>query len=149
MVATCLFAPAAFAQSSWKSDLLKWRQDHAGDLQKPDGWLSLAGLSWLQPGDNTVGSAADNKIRLTETAPAHLAILRLGGDTVTLVPPPGGFPSGFQVAGAPPKEGPLRADPDGDGLLDGETPFGELPARLPAILARPGTLCHLVRYPTD
>ncbi len=114
MVATCLFVPATFAQSSWKSDLLKWRQDHAGDLQKPDGWLSLAGLSWLQPGDNTVGSAADNKIRLTETAPAHLAILRLAGDTVTLVPPPGGFPSGFQVAGAPPKEGPLRADPDVD-----------------------------------
>ena len=43
----------------------------------------------------------------------------------------------------------LLSDDRLDALLDGETPFAELPAELPAILARPGTLCHLVRYPTD
>lgn len=43
----------------------------------------------------------------------------------------------------------LLADDRLDALLDGETPFAELPARLPALLARPGALCHLVRYPTD
>ena len=43
----------------------------------------------------------------------------------------------------------LLSDDRLDALLDGETPFAQLPARLPAILARPGALCHLVFYPTD
>jgi len=41
------------------------------------GYL-FAGLEWLQPGENSVGSAPDNKIHLA-SGPAHLAILRLDG----------------------------------------------------------------------
>ena len=40
----------------------------------------------------------------------------------------------------------LAADPRLDLLVRGETPFDALPAALPAILGRPGALCHLVRY---
>jgi threonine dehydrogenase-like Zn-dependent dehydrogenase len=38
------------------------------------------------------------------------------------------------------------ADPVLDRLVQDETPFADLPARLPDILGRPGALCHLVRY---
>lgn len=100
--------------STWQAEILQWRKDHAADLQRPDGWLSLTGLAWLQPGDNLVGSAADNRIRLAPENPAHLAILRLSGDTVTLAAPVGGFPAGLQVGGAAPEEGTLRTDPDSD-----------------------------------
>ncbi|HVH01693.1 MAG TPA: dehydrogenase, partial [Amaricoccus sp.] len=40
----------------------------------------------------------------------------------------------------------LLADPVLDVLIDGETAFDDLPARYGAILDRPGTLCHRVRY---
>src|SRR5256885_5444362 len=51
----------------------------------------LVGLEWLQPGDNSVGFAPESKIHLSK-GPAHLAVLHLEGDGVTLNPPAGGFP---------------------------------------------------------
>src|SRR5229473_1518486 len=45
---------------------------------------------------------------------AHLAILHLEGETVTLNPPLGGFPPDFLVAGAPAKSQPLRAEANND-----------------------------------
>jgi uncharacterized protein len=104
--------------ASWERDLLSWRAQHAADLLKPDGWLSLVGLEWLQPGDNSVGSAADNKIHLPADGPAYVAVLRLVGGAVTLNPPgslPNGwFPSGLLVDGKPATRQVLRVDPDKD-----------------------------------
>ncbi|HYL86198.1 MAG TPA: DUF1684 domain-containing protein [Candidatus Angelobacter sp.] len=96
-----------------KKDTVTWRAEHTAELLKPDGWLSLVGLEWLQAGDNSVGSASDNKIRLAK-GPAHLAILHLEVETVTLNPPPGGFPQDFRVEGAPAKTQTLRAEPNKD-----------------------------------
>ncbi len=101
-------------QADFAKDELAWRTQHVKDLQKPDGWLSLIGLEWLQPGETTIGSAPDNKIHLPATAPTHLAVLRFQNNSVTLMAPKGGFPAGLQVDGAPAKEQLLRADPDKD-----------------------------------
>jgi uncharacterized protein (DUF1684 family) len=108
-------APIVSQETSWQKDTSAWREEHKADLLKPDGWLSLIGLEWLQPGDNSVGSAADNKIHLP-SGPAHVAILRLEGETVTLNPPAEGFPSDFLVAGAPAKPQTLRAEANKDKL---------------------------------
>lgn len=43
----------------------------------------------------------------------------------------------------------LLADPALDALLTGESPFDDLPAAYAAILDRPETLCHRVRYGGD
>lgn len=96
-----------------KEDYATWRAEHAKELLKPDGWLSLVGLEWLQPGDNSVGSATDNKIRLA-SGPAHLAVLHLEGENVTLNPPAEGFPQDFLVSGAPAKLQSLRAEGNKD-----------------------------------
>ena len=40
----------------------------------------------------------------------------------------------------------LCADPALDCLVADETPFADLPQKLPTILGAPGALCHLVRY---
>jgi threonine dehydrogenase-like Zn-dependent dehydrogenase len=40
----------------------------------------------------------------------------------------------------------LCADPRLDVLVTDETPFADIPARLPDILGAPGALCHLIRY---
>src|SRR5258707_1104789 len=104
----------SFAQGgSWQEDNAAWRASHTADLLKPDGWLSLAGLEWLQPGENAVGSAPDNKIILA-SGPAHLAVLHLEGETVTLNPPAGGFPPDLLVAGTPAKPQTLRAEANKD-----------------------------------
>ena len=106
-------ALAASQETSWQKDNSAWREQHKADLLKPDGWLSLVGLEWLQPGNNSVGSAPDNEIHLA-TGPAHLAVLRLEGETVMLNPPGGGFPSNFLVAGIPAKPQTLQAEVNKD-----------------------------------
>ncbi len=112
-----LLAASAFSQDdAWQRELAIWRTQHAADLQKPDGWLSLAGLEWLRQGDNSFGSAPDNKIHLPARNPAHLGILRLESDTVTLLPPTGGFPKDLLVDGAPAASQMLRAVANQDKL---------------------------------
>src|ERR1700675_569113 len=101
-------------KDAWQKDLLDWRAKHVAELTKPDGWLSLAGLEWLQPGDNSFGGTADNKIHLAGATAAHLGVLQLNGQTVRLVEAAGGFPKEFLVAGAVAKSQELRTDADKD-----------------------------------
>jgi uncharacterized protein (DUF1684 family) len=115
LLVALLPAHAVPQETSWQKETAGWREEHKADLLKPDGWLALVGLEWLQPGDNAVGSAADNKIRLS-SGPAHLAIIHLEGEAVTLNPPTGGFPPDFLVAGAPAKSQSLRAEGNKDKL---------------------------------
>jgi uncharacterized protein (DUF1684 family) len=111
------FAGAGSAQQAdFAKEEAAWRESHVADLKKPDGWLSLIGLEWMTPGENAVGSAADNKIRLPKPAPEHLAILKFQNNEVTLLAPKEGFPAGLTVDGAPATERVLRADPDKDKL---------------------------------
>jgi uncharacterized protein len=107
-------APLPAQEGTWQQDLAAWRTKHAADLQKPDGWLALAGLEWLVPGDNTFGSAADNKIRLPASGPAHLGVLRLEGTTVTLAPPEAGFAAGLLIDGKPAQSQELRVGANND-----------------------------------
>src|SRR5205814_3518882 len=111
-----LLPPTAASQdTSWQKDNAAWREAHKVELLKPDGWLSLTGLEWLQPGENSVGSAPDNKIHLA-SGPAHLAVLHFDGEAVTLNPPAEGFSPDFLVAGVPAKSQTLRAEANKDKL---------------------------------
>lgn len=53
-----------------------WRTQRRDTLLKPDGWTSLVGLHWIDPGAHYVGSGADSGIRLS-MGPAHLGLLEL------------------------------------------------------------------------
>ena len=44
----------------------QWHQERIERLKKEDGWLALAGLFWLEPGENTFGSAPDNDLVFPE-----------------------------------------------------------------------------------
>lgn len=110
----CVSFVAAQQDADWKQDLSAWREQHAKELQKPDGWLALAALVWLEPGDNSVGSAADSKVRLPASGPAHAGVLHLEGMTVTLRPPAGGFPEGLLVDGKPAQAEELHTNPGND-----------------------------------
>jgi uncharacterized protein (DUF1684 family) len=107
-------SPPRAQTTDWGKEELAWRAQHVAELQKPDGWLSLIGLEWLEPGQTTLGSAADNKIHLPAPAPPYLAVLQFDNRTVQLLAPKSGFPADLKVDGVPAKEQTLRADPDYD-----------------------------------
>ena len=111
---TVLAWPCRGQDAGWRAELVAWRAQHALELQKPDGWLALTGLEWLQPGDNSFGSAADNKIHLPTSGPAHVGMLHLEGEKVALNPPAGGFPAGFLIDGKPAHAQALHVDADHD-----------------------------------
>ena len=49
------------AKRAYDKEILDWRHDRLQRLQKPDGWLSLVGMHWIEPGTSystTEGSAA-------------------------------------------------------------------------------------------
>lgn len=64
----------------------KWKAELAADLKLR--WLVLAGLFWLKPGANTVGSASDNAVVLP-SGPAQLGSFQLRGDEVSVTLKPG------------------------------------------------------------
>lgn len=115
------FARAESPAPNWQADELAWRANRAARLQAPEGWLSLVGLEWLGEGDNTFGSAADNKIPISGTAPAHIATVRLEKGALKLLPPAGGFPKGLTLDGHPAQEQTLYAD---DGATPSKLQFG-------------------------
>ena len=55
--------PAQAAKAYAREQYLR-RAKRIIDLNRPDGWTSLVGLHWLDPGVHRVGSDPDNGIRL-------------------------------------------------------------------------------------
>jgi len=114
LAATHSTAKSAFAgQSKDSREDADWRAQRAKTLSAPDGWLTLVGLEWLKPGQNTVGLATDNAVRLKGHAPDHLGVIDIEGGKLLLKAPAGGFPKGLLVNGKPAQEGPLASDDDG------------------------------------
>ncbi len=97
-------------KSAWQRDLLAWRAQRVDALRAPEGWLSLIALGWLKDGDNSFGSAEDNRVQIAGNGPAHMAIVRLEKNGLRLLPPAGGFPKDLLVDGQPAKEQALFAD---------------------------------------
>ncbi|MGN6481196.1 DUF1684 domain-containing protein, partial [Luteibacter sp.] len=89
----------AFAADDLKASVEKARAERLATLTAPDGWLSLIGLEWLQPGANRIGSAADNDIVL-KAGPAHLGTITLddsGTATIELAKNSGARVDGREV----------------------------------------------------
>jgi uncharacterized protein (DUF1684 family) len=101
-------APAPDKDTQWIQSLNTWRAQRASEIDAPDGWLTLVGLEWLQPGSNAVGAAADNQIRLHGAAPDHLGLIVVNPDNVRLQASPQGFPADLQIDGKPAIPGPLN-----------------------------------------
>ncbi len=84
-----------------------WRAKRVIDLNRPDGWTSLVGLHWLDPGAHRVGSDADNGVRLS-MGPEHLGVFTVRGKQVGFVPDAVVVVDGEPQVGA----GTLRTDSD-------------------------------------
>lgn len=67
---------------SHRQSIEAWRADRHKRLARSNSWLSLVGLEWLKDGENRIGSAADNDIRLPG-GPEHWGILLLQDDRLS------------------------------------------------------------------
>jgi uncharacterized protein len=73
----CLTAFAAVGDERYREQNERWRQKREADLKADDGWLTVSGLFWLQPGETRIGSDPSNDILLPAHAPASVGTLNL------------------------------------------------------------------------
>lgn len=99
-----------FAQkpASYADEIRAWRDAREVELRADDGWLTLVGLSWLDRGPNTVGSAPDSAVRLPAAAPARVGTIVFDGSQAHFSPEPG---SGVLINGEAARTGRLRPQP--------------------------------------
>ncbi|HET8819330.1 MAG TPA: DUF1684 domain-containing protein, partial [Xanthomonadaceae bacterium] len=109
-------AAEAAAQAAFEAGQQAWRTTRRERLLEPDGWASLVGLHWIEPGAHRVGSDEDNGIRIA-MGPAHLGVLRNDDGAVVFDPADGAVVhlDDAPITGATPLK--TDAQPGGPGVL--------------------------------
>jgi uncharacterized protein len=91
VMTTFALAPARAADNTakpavdaaYRQDFDKWQTELTDDLKQ--NWLTLAGLFWLKPGENTFGTDPKNAIVMpVGTTPAQAGVFILNGKDVSL-----------------------------------------------------------------
>lgn len=77
-------APLIPDEAAYAESILQWQEERLERLKDRDGWLSLAGLYWLEEGENSFGSGPDNDIVFPEKAQGYCGTLILEDSIVTL-----------------------------------------------------------------
>lgn len=78
------------ADPAYAAEIETWRKERFEGLKKEDGWFSLVGLFWLQPGENRFGSGPENRVIFPAgRAPAVAGTLIREGDAVRVRVEPG------------------------------------------------------------
>jgi uncharacterized protein len=66
------------APLDYSNTIKTWQEQRNEGLRKPDSWLTLVGLFWLNPGQNTIGSGEYNDIVLPpDSSPERVGSLVL------------------------------------------------------------------------
>lgn len=81
-------AKKARAEKVFLTENAAWREQRKQELLRPDGWTSLVGLHWIEPGAHYIGSGNDSGIRLT-AGPAKMGMLVLKRDRIEFTPESG------------------------------------------------------------
>jgi uncharacterized protein (DUF1684 family) len=72
------------AGNEYEQQILEWRAKKHDEVVRENGWLALAGLSWLKPGRNLVGSNPMCEVVLPERGPTFLGVIELKGKIARL-----------------------------------------------------------------
>src|SRR5262245_42153987 len=100
------------SDAAYTDQIEAWRAARVARLTAEDGWLSVIGLWWLDPGENSVGSAAGSRVGLpSDKAPAELGMIRLSDGTLSFRASPGVTVS---ADGRPVTAATLKSDVDGE-----------------------------------
>ena len=78
-------SPAAAPDPAYRAEIEKWRTDREARLKADGGWLQVAGLFWLKPGENSFGTDAKSTIVLPAgSGPARAGVFELRDGKVAL-----------------------------------------------------------------
>ncbi len=95
---------------SYRREVEAFRRQREERLTSDGGWLSVAGLFWLQPGSNRFGADKSNDLVLPPSAPSHAGTFWLESGQVTVQAAPG---APLTQAGRPVTKQVLRSDSGG------------------------------------
>ena len=146
IISTLIFGLVACSQApapvdpAYVTEIEEWRAGRLERLAADDGWLTLTGLHWLDPGENLFGSGEDNTVVVPDgNVPIVAGQLILGPDG--LVTAIAGEGSGVKVNGEPLTETTLKTDAMGkpDVVTAGRIQF--------YIIARDGRFAARVKDP--
>ena len=78
------------ADTEYEREILAWQVQRLKKLTVTDGWTKLVGLLWLEPGDNSFGRAATNRLVLENPGvPEQVGAFKVTGREVRFVAAPG------------------------------------------------------------
>lgn len=77
------------SMNTYTQEIAEWQQKRDAELRNPDGWLTLAGLFWLEPGRNSFGGDSSNDIHFPGLAAPRLGEFIVSDDRVEVVVAPG------------------------------------------------------------
>ncbi len=70
---------------NYQAEMEQWELDRVEELKSPTGWLRLAGMYWLEEGENSFGSGDDQDVQFPEgSIPEHAGYFILENGQVTL-----------------------------------------------------------------
>lgn len=97
---------------TYAAELEAERSQRLARLTAEDGWLSLTGLYWLEPGENRFGSAEDGAVVLPDPSVPDIAGLLVVGPNSEVIAL-GEEGAGVEINGEPLTEAVLKTDGDG------------------------------------
>jgi len=108
-------AGAGGADEAYRATVKKWRDEREARLRADGGWLTVAGLSWLKPGENRFGTDKTAAVVLPSgSAPPLAGVFELKGKETTVRLAEGTVAS---MAGLP-LTGPLVLRPDSGDVIE-------------------------------
>lgn len=104
-------AAAKAQKTAYEKEIADWRDGRLQRLTKPNSWLALVGMHWIEVGKTRVGAAADNGTRLA-VGPPKVGLVSLDRDGNIEFTPEAG--AEILIDGQP-ASGPVKLISDADG----------------------------------
>ncbi len=93
-ITLCVIAPGCVRgdeteqQASYRETIETWIEKREERLKRPDGYLSIVGLYWLEEGENTFGSDPSSDIVFPDKALPSIGYFDVTGEKVTVTVDP-------------------------------------------------------------